>query len=727
MLFRNYADWLWSAYNFWCNYKYDFQCCNIDPVLKKCDEVGYWVDPAFHHRSPSTFHDIILGSINGTHVESPMVDYVQQPCEHGKRFTQHFIEMLWADVPEEHTLFIATEVMEKHPAAVWKKVARRVGLNEAHPKLQEFASVRYNVQVSKKSRGVHNYVAAKDFTAGVYLVSGFKPQLNETRRILDSCWATDCAVASIVTRYQYAACKGVTNVSIDSSLTNKLRRYLEIDGDQKRWSFFDEVTHSCRVAFSAASDKAAVQHPQSFLQILSRITASSSTTKSGGILIFSTSIEDRMFLFKLLFFSVRAPLVFDTEDSQGELCQLRSTVRAPVGEDPMVIIGTHPSNIRKTSGGWKLVQSVNLCGNFTLKTSQFVFTKIIALTRDPVNTAWMRYLGASKISSEWFFQMDWEHWERAAIRLLTNASSRSDLVRMNEIWVSGSSANRMAVRMEDILYSSSRIAIVSKILRFASDKLQATGDTLRCAYLLLSAHERNRSSQAISSVLQSSFHNSRSTIDIAYASVVLICKIRELFTNNALLMTSLSLPAPSTSIEDTNGASSWSDQGHNCSNVESKSALQKKCKVRYMQRTYAPTVRVYPTALLVIPGPRAVNVRLLIEHSTGIYTGNIETDFKLISVLPGEAFCGQRMSVVTASPIEATFKFLRSGAGAISMSKKSINKCMKGYIRGLNRSSNSTIDFYFLIPIPFLPITEACWLLRIQFTIFGRRLGRIGR
>eukprot|EP01035_Chromulina_nebulosa_P028979 gene28979-38333_t len=246
VLFRDFADWLWSAYNFWCEYNYDSHCCDIDPALKKCADVGYWVDPVAHHRSPGTFHDIINGAMNGTHVPSPMVGYLQNPCEHGKHFTQRFVEELWAEVPLENTLFVASELLDKYPFDVWQKVARRIGLRKTHPKMKDFASVRYNSQVSKKSRGVENTVSKKGFVVGLYLVSGFQPQLNVTRAILNTCWAQDCALASLITGYRYRTCSGSTIESVDVKVRSQLQRYLDFDGDESQPSFFAAVTHHCQ-------------------------------------------------------------------------------------------------------------------------------------------------------------------------------------------------------------------------------------------------------------------------------------------------------------------------------------------------------------------------------------------------------------------------------------------------------------------------------------------------
>ena len=53
---RNYADMLWSSYNFWCKREYDKANCDYSK----------WADPALHSRSPELFHELIEADRNGS-------------------------------------------------------------------------------------------------------------------------------------------------------------------------------------------------------------------------------------------------------------------------------------------------------------------------------------------------------------------------------------------------------------------------------------------------------------------------------------------------------------------------------------------------------------------------------------------------------------------------------------------------------------------------------------
>ena len=50
----------------------------------------------------------------------------------------------------------------------------------------------------------------------------------------------------------------------------------------------------------------------------------------------------------------------------------------------------------------------------------------------------------------------------------------------------------------------------------------------------------------------------------------------------------------------------------------------------------------------------SVNVRLLVEHSTGIYSGSMETNSTLSDLLHSEGFCGQRLSIIQVSLLPFT-------------------------------------------------------------------------
>lgn len=228
-LFRNYADWIWSAYNFWCSPTYDLHCSS-----------GTWVNPDEHHRSADAFHDIVNGAINETSVPSPLSFH---PCENGYRFNRRFVEKLWAAVPVENTLFLASELLSDDPAEVWRHISRRTGLNETHPAMSKFMSVRYNTQVAARSKGANNAISKENFTEG-YLVSGFQPMLNATRSILDACWAEDCQFASAITGYHFGSCRE-SSLSPDPAQSHQLamllERYISFDSNKSHPSLFSSA------------------------------------------------------------------------------------------------------------------------------------------------------------------------------------------------------------------------------------------------------------------------------------------------------------------------------------------------------------------------------------------------------------------------------------------------------------------------------------------------------
>eukprot|EP01036_Dinobryon_divergens_P026545 gene26545-35212_t len=96
----------------------------------------------------------------------------------------------------------------------------------------------------------------------------------------------------------------------------------------------------------------------------------------------------------------------------------------------------------------------------------------------------------------------------------------------------------------------------------------------------------------------------------------------------------------------------------------------RKCKLRYERRIYLSVVKQHPVALLAVPGPMAVSVRLLVEHSTSVLSGSMETNRYIKELFPGEDFCGQRQSIISAHPKDVTIKMLRSKRGVISLTNQ---------------------------------------------------------
>jgi hypothetical protein len=189
---RDFADWIWSAYNYWC-----------DPTTEEECGTGQWAIAGTHQRSAHTFHDIVQGSLNGTFVSSPL--RFKAPCTKAASLYQKYVGQLWGNVTKESTIVLSSEDFEQNSYSVWKQIAEKVGIKKVHPGIADFMGVKYNTQLQKE-RGAHIMISASDFKPGVYEISNFEPMYPATRKILDQCWIPDCHWVSKITGYQYHAC-----------------------------------------------------------------------------------------------------------------------------------------------------------------------------------------------------------------------------------------------------------------------------------------------------------------------------------------------------------------------------------------------------------------------------------------------------------------------------------------------------------------------------------------
>jgi hypothetical protein len=85
--------------------------------------------------------------------------------------------------------------------------------------------------------------------------------------------------------------------------------------------------------------------------------------------------------------------------------------------------------------------------------------------------------------------------------------------------------------------------------------------------------------------------------------------------------------------------------------------------------------------LYTFPGSGNTWCRLLIEYSTGIYSGAVYNDDKLLEALPGEFTCNHRVSVVKVHPHTHGFEELRTGTF-----NSDNNKCKKGEVQRFKRA-----------------------------------------
>ena len=214
VMVRNYADMIWSSYNFWCKREYDgYDCDNTR-----------WVKPHYN-RSASLFHEIIVKDSKNELEQktgSPFHGAQVRPCGNAEGYYYEYLNyMMWKDMGGQfstrrtdanHTLLFANEALEKDPMQIWSRVAAYFGIPTPNPEdggglykfnIGDFAEYRTNTQSMK---GGTEHVLAKDYKPGKFAISNYEAMFKDTREMLDRCWKTDCSYISKLTKHIYPAC-----------------------------------------------------------------------------------------------------------------------------------------------------------------------------------------------------------------------------------------------------------------------------------------------------------------------------------------------------------------------------------------------------------------------------------------------------------------------------------------------------------------------------------------
>jgi hypothetical protein len=138
VMIRNYADMLWSSYNYWCKLGFDDDC-----------DSTHWAKWG-HARSPALFNDIIVSDKNGEVLtKNPL--YIKRPCAFaGGFYSEYLNNEVWSNnlrVPpilKQDTIVIASEMLEKFPKIVIQKVLYALNIDlsmKFSPSLEQFGLV----------------------------------------------------------------------------------------------------------------------------------------------------------------------------------------------------------------------------------------------------------------------------------------------------------------------------------------------------------------------------------------------------------------------------------------------------------------------------------------------------------------------------------------------------------------------------------------------------------
>jgi len=753
ILVRDFTDWLWSAYNYWC-----------DPGIDKyqCSPENKWVNVEFHFRSVNGFHDIVQGSINGTAIASPL--QMKEPCKSAMNFYFNYFVRLFAEVPANQAIILASEDLEKRPSEVWHRLALAIGLDPIHPRMKEFESVRYNTQVSWGSKGENSKISKSAYKSGLYQVSKFQPVMESTRKLLDSCWQNDCLLVTLLTGYHYDACAevyaNITNLNgkdekrvaqfifrnrsanqygATGNISASLMQYMNVTNQRLQGvdiPFFQRNIHRCLNMFSKRIETN-LSFVTSPIYSMSSINGEDLKFVSvpNAVLILSLSDSDRNYMRNILRFGADFQVSLDVNDVNDEGRSINLRPDSCLGGNP-ILVSSSPSNIRRLQrNSSQLISSDNNAANYwrllnssliTCGGHHIAFSRILVLMKDTMGLVWSKYkksLGYSiGIKDADFIFFNWTHWESTALSMLTElhsavdssnvstsvaGQSRSDFwsAKENALFLESTFSTKIkVVIVEDIVFSPSKMKLAFDIIQFIVNS--TIGDavlhnstvslnSLSCAHVL-ATHFKNHS--------KSHGAVSKANIDLAYASESLICAVRDYYRESPLQLSTLSIPPQFAS------STSCSARGSDRNSTKDDTYQERfslKCKLRYSRKTFIQKVRFHPAVLLASPGLESVNIRLLVEHSTGIYSGAMETNSTLVDLLHGEGFCGQRLSIVQANPVDVTIKFSRTGHGVVSLTNTGKKKCMKGLIRGFADAVLLVRDPFMHVWSTFLNITSA--------------------
>ena len=195
VMVRNYADMLWSSYNFWCKREYDGEHCDYSK----------WADPAHHRRSPELFHELVTLDANRTEgVVQPFYYPMEKPCINAGGYYHEFVlNFLASRQLQNYTVLVAAEELDAFPLHVLRRISALLQYDTAGVDLEPHLRVRVNTQELK---GTTASVRLQQYRPGRYNISGYRPMLSETRALLDRCWEFDCKKLAEMSPYRYTAC-----------------------------------------------------------------------------------------------------------------------------------------------------------------------------------------------------------------------------------------------------------------------------------------------------------------------------------------------------------------------------------------------------------------------------------------------------------------------------------------------------------------------------------------
>ena len=197
VLTREYSELMWSAYNYWCDPKFDPVCPGT-------------LLPKKNIRTPELFEAGVTASVKGISVHAPIS--LLNSCQNAKNQYTGYFATIGPRLGWENLFILASEELSSNAQAVWSRLSLRINTPSyglKHPGMSSFSRVRVNTG-SKKC--FNCLVDAKT-------ESRKKRMPQAAKRLLETCWYKDCLAVANWTGYRNYSC--VSSRFLQRSLENR--------------------------------------------------------------------------------------------------------------------------------------------------------------------------------------------------------------------------------------------------------------------------------------------------------------------------------------------------------------------------------------------------------------------------------------------------------------------------------------------------------------------------
>jgi len=323
-----------------------------------------------------------------------------------------------------------------------------------------------------------------------------------------------------------------------------------------------------------------------------------------------------------------------------------------------------------------------------------VFSHIVVLLHDTIESIWLRYLRLHGyphplLNDEDFTYFHWHQWESFVSTVLNTDLLHHQFVHADYTWEVKQYLMLLPPERKRLIIfewmfhelSSNRLGTFTTLIEFirqfyedtTSQLAHNTGaavpsDTVQATWLFQHIDKENMmcglsitryKNPTLTQFVKHQHKLIDQLVHLALSSDVFVCEMHGALRNftdrvKSLIM-SHSLPSAVSSVV-ASVQSFYScpiaqlragSEGSAACAVSAQSR-HRLCKLRYDSRTYHEEgANSIPTVLLTHGlHTEIIQLRILIDHSSAVYSGSTETDYSLAEILPGELFCGLRLSLI---------------------------------------------------------------------------------